>query len=65
MAESVEAIALELLRTIASNENKSLSSSMSGAASADRQWLLDTYAECLKAVKGARSAKASSQSMKV
>jgi hypothetical protein len=41
-----------LLRTIASNENKTLvSSAVSGAAKADRKWLLDTYAECLMAVR--------------
>jgi hypothetical protein len=41
-----------LLRTIASNENKALvSSAVSGAATADRKWLLDTYAECLMAVR--------------
>ena len=37
---------------IASNESKTLeSSTVSGCATADRKWLLDTYAECLIAVK--------------
>ena len=47
-----EHLAYLLLRTIASNVGKTLvSSGTSGAASADRKWLLDTYAECLIAVK--------------
>jgi hypothetical protein len=49
---SPEQVAYKLLQTIASNEGKSLGNSpVSGAASADRKWLLDTYAECLQAVK--------------
>lgn len=49
---SPEHVAYRLLRTIASNESKTLeSSTVSGRATADRKWLLDTYAECLIAVK--------------
>lgn len=48
---SPEEIAYRLLKTIASNEGKSLVSSMGGGATADRDWLLRTYAECLLAVR--------------
>ena len=51
---SPEQVAYKLLQTIASNESKSLVGSMSGGASADRKWLLDTYATCLDAVRGHR-----------
>ncbi len=44
---SPEEIAYKLLVTIAANEKKSLH----GAATADRKWLLDTYAECLSTVR--------------
>jgi hypothetical protein len=47
---SPEQIAYKLLETIASNEKKTLH----GTATADRKWLLDTYAECLAAVFGKR-----------
>lgn len=52
---SPEQVAYKLLKTIASNEHKSLEGSMAGNASADKKWLLDTYAECLHTVKGYRS----------
>lgn len=48
---SPEQIAYKLLQTIASNEGKSLHSSVAGKSTADRKWLLDTYAECLLAVR--------------
>ncbi len=49
---SPEEVAYKLLQTIASQEGKSLMSSpVGGAAKADRKWLLDSYAECLLAVK--------------
>jgi len=50
---SPEQIAYKLLRTIASNEGKTLekASGVMAAASADRKWLLDTYAECLQTVR--------------
>jgi hypothetical protein len=47
---SPEYIAYLLLTTLASNEQKSLHGGPSGPAKADRKWLLDTYAECLRAV---------------
>jgi hypothetical protein len=51
---SPEQIAYKLLETIASNEKKTLHWSVGSTATADRKWLLDTYAECLVAVSGER-----------
>jgi hypothetical protein len=48
---SPEQVAYELLKTIASNEGKTLRGSPTANASAERKWLLDTYAECLLAVR--------------
>lgn len=47
---SPEEVAYKLLRTIASSEGKSLGSNLD-KATAERKWLLDTYAECLLTVK--------------
>jgi len=46
-------VALKLLRYIASVERKVLHTTTpgSGEIPADRKWILDTYAECLKAVR--------------
>lgn len=52
---SPEEVALKLVRMIAEIERKALHSNPSGAyQAADRKWLLDTYAECLQAVRGYR-----------
>ena len=50
---SPEEVALKLLRYIASVERKVLHTTTpgSGEMPADRKWILDTYAECLKAVR--------------
>jgi len=48
---SPEQVAYRLLQTIASNEKNSLFSSKPEGATADRKWLLDTYAECLTTVR--------------
>ncbi|THD61070.1 hypothetical protein [Phenylobacterium sp.] len=45
-----EHVAFKLLEIIASNEGKRLTTNMAGSATAERKWLLDTYAECLIAV---------------
>jgi hypothetical protein len=50
---SPEQVALKLLDVIANVEKRSLTSL--GPNPADRKWLLDTYAECLEAVRGFRS----------
>jgi len=48
---SPEQIAYKLLLTIAENEKKPLHSTGTAPTTADRKWLLDTYAECLLAVR--------------
>jgi hypothetical protein len=48
---SPEQIAYKLLQIIASIEEKSLVSSMASKATANRKWLLDSYAECLRTVR--------------
>jgi hypothetical protein len=49
---SPEQIAFKLLTIIAANEGKTFEKVAGGTAtaSADRKWLLDTYAECLQTV---------------
>lgn len=48
---SPEQVAFKLMNEIASVEKKSMHASPSnGWTTADRKWILDTYAECLKAV---------------
>lgn len=46
---SPEEVAYKLLRTIASNEGKILGLGAS-KATADRTWLLTTYAQCIRTV---------------
>jgi hypothetical protein len=48
---SPEAVALRLFEIIAANERKILSNSTAADANADRKWVLDTYAECLRVVR--------------
>jgi hypothetical protein len=45
-----KAIALRLFEIIAASEGKILSHSTMASANADRKWVLDTYAECLRTV---------------
>lgn len=55
MADSTpEEVAYRLLESIASNEGVTINDSMGVKSTATRQWILDTYAECLHAVKGKR-----------
>ncbi len=51
VGDSAEIVALALLRQVAQVEDKSV-------LEIDRAWLLDTYAECLTAVRGDRATKA-------
>lgn len=51
---SPEHIAYKLLEIIASNEKKTLHGAVGSNATADHKWLLDTYGECLRAVRGSR-----------
>jgi hypothetical protein len=53
---SPEQVALKLVEVLARLEKKSLYASNDHDKDvADRKWLLDTYAECLKTVQGRRS----------
>jgi hypothetical protein len=56
---SPEQVAFKLLETIASIERKTLNhlkpESLAGREVAQRAWVLDTYAECLQAVRGKRA----------
>lgn len=54
MADIPEEVAYKLLLQIARSENKGAPNDR--LQDADRKWILDTYAECLEAVKGKRSA---------
>ncbi|MDQ7251331.1 hypothetical protein [Dongia sedimenti] len=50
--ESPENVAYRLLVLIADLENKTLHGNPSkDRTNADRQWILDTYAECLRAIR--------------
>ena len=50
--ESPESVAYRLLVLIADLENKTLHGNPAkDRTNADRQWILDTYAECLKAIR--------------
>ena len=51
---SPEQVAFRLLLIIASNENKTIKFASDMGATADRKWLLSTYAECLKVVRSAK-----------
>ena len=54
---SPEEVAYRLMSDVADVEQKALHSNPStDHTSADRQWILDTYAECLRAVHGLRRA---------
>ncbi len=46
LASSAQCVALQLLHLVAASEGKDLSAH----CGATRKWILDTYAECLKAV---------------
>ena len=53
---SPEEVAHKLFRTIASNEGKTIGHGPQGVATADRKWVLSTYAECLTVVRNAHYA---------
>lgn len=55
---SPEEVAFKLLRQVAAIEKTSMYGGPGGSEPKNRKWLLDTYAECLEAVKGGRSWKA-------
>lgn len=45
-----ESVALELVKLIARSEGRRFTPGRAGRASADRQWILRTYAQCLQTV---------------
>ncbi len=51
---SPEEVAFKLMHQIARLEGRAMT--FDGKTPADRQWLLDTYSECLSAVRGGRAA---------
>lgn len=58
---SPEKVAYDLMMNIAGAENRRVAgskagNSIGGQTPADRKWILDTYAECLAAVRGERPA---------
>ena len=56
MQSSPENVAFKLMLEIAKVEKKVLSAHPGrGASAPDRQWILDTYSECLEAVRGQRT----------
>jgi hypothetical protein len=52
---SPEEVAYKLVVIIAQHEGKQLHTTPTRQATADRKWLLDTYAECLQATTGRRA----------
>jgi hypothetical protein len=52
---SPEWVALTLLKMVASAEGREIRHWISGDHPVDRAWILDTYAECLQAVRGERA----------
>jgi hypothetical protein len=53
IAQSAEAVALQLMESVFRVENKALAR-ITGQTHATRQEILDTYAECLAAARGHR-----------
>lgn len=49
---SPEQVAFKLMQEIAITEGRYFDSDARGEQHADRRWILDTYAQCLTAVKG-------------
>lgn len=49
--DSPEAVALRLLELVAKTEKKTFVADMSNQVNTDRKWILDTYAECMLAVR--------------
>ena len=60
-----EQIAYRLLEVIASHEKKVLRAPVGGSTTADRQWLLDTYSECLIAVRSPETRRGMNFTLKV
>jgi hypothetical protein len=52
---SPEKVAFDLMRVVIHIDNKQVSGISGKGDPTDRKWILDTYAECLNAVKGYRT----------
>ena len=50
-SNSAEEVAFKLLKTIALIQGKAIHPLPQGSSAYDKKWLLDTYAECLLAVR--------------
>jgi hypothetical protein len=48
---SCEAVALELMKIVAATEDKFIPGGYGGETTANRKYILDTYGECLRAVR--------------
>ncbi len=53
--DSPELVALALLERIAHREGRHFEAAPQQGSTADRQWILDTYFDCLSAVRGHRT----------
>jgi len=64
--DSPEVVALALLERVARSEGRQFERKPEdGMIAADRKWILDTYFDCLNAVKGHRVAPDGSEAMKL
>ncbi len=53
--DSAEMVALALLERIAHSEGRQFEVAPQQGSTADRQWILDTYFDCLNVVRGHRA----------
>ncbi len=63
--DSAEVVALALLERIARSEGRHFEIAPQQGSTADRQWILDTYFDCLSAVRGHRAKTAALQAEEV
>ena len=59
--DSPEIVALALLERIARSENRHFEAAPQQGSTADREWILDTYFDCLSAVQGHRAKSAAAR----
>lgn len=63
--DSPEVVALALLERIARSEGRHFEATPQEGSTADRQWILDTYFDCLSAVRGRRANAAAAEPWEV
>jgi hypothetical protein len=63
--DSPEVVALSLLERIARSERRHFEATPPQGSIADRQWILDTYFDCLNAVRGHRANAAAAEPWEV